>query len=300
MKVKEWFKETKDYLKNSVTRAMKIKILLGCVAGLGIISALIIMSEMPKPKKTPVEIFDYFNRAFASIEYDSFKASNSDRIQTYLIELGIYKNEEGEVKKIWSDEEIRPLCEKYTPDRFFAIMMCIQHIMFLEEDYMPQSFIDNYIKTLGVDIYSAGNIYKLANSGDWYEKHPTADPQPSSKPVHGGRNVGPDNEVVYESKENKTTVSYYGDYAVSYLNGYSFDEGMYEWINGKFYDVPSSWSKFRETGMWYRGKKIATDNEYNSNKFFLYEDTFYVIDYVIEKGKRDSGKSVRLWIVEAN
>ena len=283
---------------NKISRAMKVKILLGCaiaIVTILIILSIIIVPELITPKGANIQTFRSCEEIFARIDYEYYKANKSERLCDILIELGLYKDENGKVKESMSDDELQTLCEEYTPDRFFSIMKCIEHAMqYDKEDYMPQNFVERYIKAMALDIYSAESIYKL-DSGDWYDTHPGANPQPSSELVHGSRNVGPNNKVVYESREMTTTVDYYGDYAVSHLDGYWFNEGMYEWRNGTFYDVPSSWTKIYETGIWYKGEKIAVDNYIESNRFFVYNN----IIYIMETNQTDSGEYLSLRTVDA-
>ena len=197
--------------------------------------------------------------------------SSYESLEKGLIAMGMYRNKNGQFNPGMSDEEFQELAAKYPLNQFIEQMEYIESAMdHFDKDYLPSKFVRQYMKTLGATEYTLSNISQL-NYGDWYEKNPNSQPQAGVTKEHGGYNSGPDNIPVYEDRENVTTVSYYGDFAVEHLNGWDYDEGMYKWINGVFYDVAPSWKKVSETTLWYKGKyRLDTDTI-----LFLYEDSMY-------------------------
>lgn len=263
---------------NAKSKKQKVLIYSGAALIVIIIAAICFLPDATTPDGAKDEAADgatvetfgtciryaqYYSRTENDGVYESLKKA--------LIAMGIYRNENGQFNPGMSDEEFQKLVAKYPLNQFIKQMECIRSAMdYQDKDYQPSKFVRQYMKTLGATEYTLSNISQL-NYGDWYEKNPDSPPQTGVTEEHGGHNEGPDNIPVYESRDNVTTVSYYGDFAVEHIDGWNYYEGMYKWINGVFYDVPPSWKRVSETTLWYKGKlRLESDTI-----LFLYEGAMY-------------------------
>ena len=84
------------------------------------------------------------------------------------------------------------------------------------------------------------------DSPGFYQNNLEVDPQPYQKKVPNAGNKTEVGEVVH-----------YGDFAVLTRNIPEYHDGLYKWINGKFYDTESYWRVRTESELYYKGKRIV-------------------------------------------
>ena len=132
--------------------------------------------------------------------------------------------------------------------------------------YLPDKVVD-WLEQISVDYWKAlqdyydvepTTLYKLysTNSGTYYSEHPDAKPQAETSTVREVTYIDDNGKNHYETRENTTTVQYYGDYAVATVKTWSFGGGTYGWRNGTFVDIPDKWTCNETTQLYYMGSRV--------------------------------------------
>lgn len=89
------------------------------------------------------------------------------------------------------------------------------------------------------------------------------------------------------SMKDTYIVTHYGDFAVEEAKTWYYDEGLYEWINGEFFDVPGSYKQYSKKTLYYRGHylfvmesngKISDD----FNNHLIYENAEQILIFEID------------------
>lgn len=83
--------------------------------------------------------------------------------------------------------------------------------------------------------------------------------------------------VSYDTRTCTIEYTYYGDFAIRHSQGYSYDSGRYEWVNGVFYDELPSWEPYDDYDLECRGYSVLLDNTSNKESFFYNINTLTYI-----------------------
>ena len=94
-------------------------------------------------------------------------------------------------------------------------------------------------------------------------------------------------------RTDKYVVYHFGDFAVEESKTWYYDEGLYEWINGVFYDVPGHYDTKKEVALYYKGNYVMflPDNwkGYDEN-VYIFETEKYIYKFKSDySGFSDSG-----------
>lgn len=163
-----------------------------------------------------------------------------------------------------SIDEVEAIVAEYTFPEFYQFICDLSqfynaHNRYLGyEDY--ESIVKQYLRVSDVKTYTVAEL-DLIESDDFYKQYPSAKPQPETTTVSGKFFEDGDDKVETETRENTSTVTYIGDFAIEKVSGYNYDEGVYEWRNGEFIDEPASWKKFEKEYLWYKGEPITSLEE---------------------------------------
>lgn len=100
-------------------------------------------------------------------------------------------------------------------------------------------------------------------------------------------NPGVSRQELYKNGMYDTyIVTHYGDFAIEESKTWSYDEGLYEWIDGEFYDVPESYKQFDKKLLYYKGHYLFAIESSNINCQLIYENSEQILIFEIDP---DSG-----------
>lgn len=240
-------------------------------------------------------------RSFFSIEkYDDERKEEREalekKINKNLKNLG-FDGEDGKVNI--NKEVIEEYLAEYSSDQLMASLYTLQ--LYLSEidwsfysidhswggDCPCQEFktiMDDFIEVANIDLKVLS--IDMLNSEGYYTENSNAKPQPETREVEGEFYNQAGENLHIETKTEKQTVEYYGDFAIATQKGYSYSEGKYGWINGVFYDEVPSWKPYTSQSLWYKGNdlKIWSENlsdckmkvyETNDRLYLIIDDEFY-------------------------
>lgn len=133
------------------------------------------------------------------------------------------------------------------------------------------SYIYNAVYEVHPDLFLKPD-FNNAEAIGYYTTNPTACP--------GVTREEPYNEIYTDSY----VVHHYGDFAVEESITWYYDEGLYEWINGVFYDVPGHYATKKEVALYYKGNYVMMLPENWKNYYdnvYIFETDKYI--YKFEK-----------------
>lgn len=127
----------------------------------------------------------------------------------------------------------------------------------------------NGIELMTVSLPSEG-------SAGFYADYPEMVPETTSTEKRGKFFNSSGENVHYETKTCTTTGSAHGDFATMREEGYSYDEGRYEWKNGVFYDELPSWKPYDNTFYYYKGVRLGKIN-LSTTQYFVLDNAAYFL-----------------------
>lgn len=196
-------------------------------------------------------------------------------------------------KRDLSNDEVEAIVAEYSFPEFYQFICDLSqfydaHNRYLVyEDY--ENIVKQYLRISDVKMYTVAEL-DLIESDDFYKQYPSEKPQPETTTVSGKFFEDGDDKVETETRENISTVTYIGDFAIEKVSGYNYDEGVYEWRNGEFIDEPASWKKFEKEYLWYKGELITSLEE--AITIAKYNGETYVVGHYVGIEKIDDGVSL--------
>lgn len=209
-----------------------------------------------------------YTAALKAKDYTSKYKSNEeiltskDHQETYISKIKSLAN-----KGITLDEAfLAEYLNSHTLDELYSDYQEIDYNSGINYKELPDKVV-NWLEQITADFWKSlqeyydvepTTLYKLysTNSGTYYSDHPDAKPQAETSTVKEVTYIDDDGKNHYETKENTTTVQYYGDYAVANEKTWSFGGGTYGWRNGTFIDIPDDWTCKEITEVYYMGKMV--------------------------------------------
>lgn len=189
-----------------------------------------------------------------SIEY-SDSSNLRSRTRKYISRLKL----DGDC--VLEKEELALYFENESPEKFFKGFGALCSSGLLKEEAVDRILDDCYQLDQLVTMESFKNGYYIIN--------PSAQPQSGTKSKTGKFNNAADGNSIYSSsRDDVYKARYYGDFAIEHIDGYHYNEGIYKWVGGKFYDVPARWDSYSEDNIYFKGSKLES-------KYLKY-DTFNV------------------------
>lgn len=188
-----------------------------------------------------------------------FLKTDDEEVKVKAILLG-YSEEYPEL--IPDADTVKQLIENESADGYLELLKDLssfsnQHTETEEEVEGYEKLYEYFIQAESEHIIELDINYLKNNQGTYYIDNPSAEPQSSNEAITGTFNDTKNgNEVYSERRTTSQTVTYYGDFAIVEGDNWHYDEGRYEWSNGKFYDEKASWNYSKSRALWYKGVEI--------------------------------------------
>lgn len=284
---KAW-KEFDRQRKTKKTGKMRGFVVLGIVL-IAVICFALVMAQRDTVAETPVQAIGACQEIMGLPESeltDKKMALFYDNLE--LLGIDSYS------KQDLSIDEIEAIVAEYSFPEFYQFICDLSefynaHNRYLAyEDY--ENVVKQYLRVSDVKTYTVAEL-DLIESDDFYKQYPSAKPQPETTTVSGKFFEDGDDKVETETRENTSTVTYIGDFAIEKVSGYNYDEGVYEWRNGEFIDEPASWKKFEKEYLWYKGELVTSLGE--PITIIKYNNETYVVGNYVGLEKIDGSTQNR-------
>lgn len=284
---KAW-KEFDRQRKTKKTGKMRGFVVLGIVL-IAVICFALVMAQRDTVAETPVQAIGACQEIMGLHESeltDKKMALFYDNLE--LLGIDSYS------KQDLSIDEIEAIVAEYSFPEFYQFICDLSefynaHNRYLAyEDY--ENVVKQYLRVSDVKTYTVAEL-DLIESDDFYKQYPSAKPQPETTTVSGKFFEDGDDKVETETRENTSTVTYIGDFAIEKVSGYNYDEGVYEWRNGEFIDEPASWKKFEKEYLWYKGELVTSLGE--PITIIKYNNETYVVGNYVGLEKIDGSTQNR-------
>lgn len=162
--------------------------------------------------------------------------------------------------------------KNHSPEDYLKVM-CLIGCFYKHDSYAA----DYYLMYENFNLYSKDTFVSLSydtvinDNGTWYKDHPGDSPN-EEKSTTTGKFNREDGTIYSASRDNTITVEYYGDFAIAHVERYDYDQGVYEWIDGTFYDEPASFIFKSFDELWYKGCQISHTFDKNFSSSIYYDE----------------------------
>ena len=239
------------------------------VIALVLLAVLLIYPLLANMTMSNCERFEYIAEAV-------HKGKINGRGETLLKKLGLDSSK----GLAFTSEDLRSYLANHSIDEYFDAIQTISSLKEIcTDDLLSLVFLCNEINSESVK--DGGSVFAQESTDGYYKENPSAQPKPSASKVSGGFNdASNENSIYYESKTNSTTVTYYGDFAIARTEKYTYNPGIYKWVDGVFYDRPPRWDYSAKTELWCMGKRMNCQSEYSMDNALIYRsaDALYVFN----------------------
>jgi len=245
-------------------------------------------------KQTPAEVFDEVVNKIQEVENIGSirkELKEKEKISEALKELGLYDSETVcQIDKAFIEEYL----QTHTAEEFFTNIDLIYTYLDQLSWHLDEESIFKKVKTITTTAVEVAAIPLItiersqAGTPGFYTEHTEKYP-PLTTWEESGRFYDHSGQNGHtQTKTCSIEYTYYGDFAIRHQQGYSYQKGRYEWVNGRFYDELPSWKSYNDYSFYYKGWWVLDSeegseaqiwNEINKLKIFeLGNATFIIFD----------------------
>lgn len=263
-------------------------ILLWLCIGLLLVGVFFKATVMNTPSEEEISInrIEIFNTLYDSLTQKDSNLDYTEQrklIASYTADAGLDLRSQDPFSKTFVDEYIA----KYSVDAFVEKIYTIYDEEYhswdcteignepkceyqMLNEMLMYALDSNSIELMTVTLPAEG-------AAGFYADYPDKVPETTSTEIRGKFYNSSGENVHYETKTCTTTGSAHGDFATMREEGYSYDEGRYEWKNGVFYDELPSWKPYDNTFYYYKGVRLGKIKLSTTQYFVLGDATYFLL-----------------------
>lgn len=218
-----------------------------------------------------LQAFEYLS----SEELGNTVSRQPKEVEKCMDKIGVSKDSRGKDFKI-DMEFMQKYIKKHSKDDLFKRILALNDEIkiYLGKGVMEYNHDENNCMCINAnqmlkdmlmlmedDIEFIPNNLDLNNAEGFYSQNANinAEPQAEVYEETGKFYSSTGENVHYETKTNEKIVEYHGDFAISRLKEWSYNEGKYEWIAGEFKDELPHWTYHELYSLYYKGECICTE-----------------------------------------